>query len=164
MTHRIKPRQLLLAMALALPPGMAAAQDTPPKAPAVQLEAAWGLPLPGDKAYAQLTPEQQRTLKSRYVEMGEGDEPPFPADGLGPLVAAISKAAEVAGGAPGKLEMEVFVNDAGTATKVEVIRTPDPRLVKPAATVAMLTRFKPALCKGRPCAMGFPVSIDFVRR
>lgn len=120
--------------------------------------------LPYDKRYGELTSEQQRMFRSRYVEMAEGDEPPFPQDGLGPMYTAIAKANELAGAAVGKLEMDVFVDETGRATKVELIKSPDPRLSKYVATIAMLTQFKPALCKGKPCAMGFPISIVFTRR
>jgi len=174
----IKPRHLplALAMTLALPCGMAAAQDAPSKsgfkikddAPVtgsnIRRDAVWGGSLPYDKTYAELSPEQQRMFKSRFVQMAEGDEPPFPVDGLGPLFAAISKASRTVETGAGRLEMDVFVDETGSATKVDVIRSPDERLSKYAATIAMLTKFKPALCQGTPCAMGFPVNLSFVRR
>jgi hypothetical protein len=167
---------LVLAVTLALPCGMAAAQDTPPQsgfkmkedAPEtgsnIRRDSVWGGSLPYDKPYGELTPEQQRMFKSRFREMGEGDEPPFPVDGLGPLLAAISRISRVVEVGVGRLEMDVFVDETGSATKVEVIRSPDGALAKHAAALAMLTKFKPALCKGKPCAMGFPLNMNFVRR
>ena len=170
------PLRLALAAAMALPCGLAAAQDATPNsgfkmkedAPEtgsnIKRDSVWGGALPYDKAYGELTPEQQRMFKSRFVAMGEDDEPPFPVDGLGPLLAAISKISRVVEVGVGRLEMDVFVDETGTATKVEVIRAPDKTLAKHAATLAMLTKFKPALCKGKPCAMGFPLNMNFVRR
>jgi hypothetical protein len=123
----------------------------------------WGGSLPYDKTYAELTPEQRGMLKGSYLQMGESDEPPFPVDGLGPLYKAIGKAADAAGGVLGKLEFDVLVDATGTVTKVEIVRSPDPRLSRYAGHIAMLTKFKPAMCGGKPCQMGFPVSISFVR-
>ena len=174
----MKSRQwpFVLAVTLALPCGLAVAQDAPAKAgfnikedtPAtgsnIRRDAVWGGSLPYDKTYAELSPEQQRIFKSRFVEMPEGDEPPFPVDGLGPLIGAISKASRTVDVGVGRLEMDVFVDETGTTTKVDIVRSPDGRLSKYAATIAMLTKFKPALCKGKPCAMGFPVNLSFVRR
>jgi hypothetical protein len=123
-----------------------------------------GSALPFDKTYAELSAEEKRALKSRYLEMAEGDEPPFPVDGLAPLYKAISKANEIARGGFGRFEMEIHVDASGEATKVEVLQSPDAKLSQYAGKIAMLTKFKPALCKGTPCAMGFPVGINFIRR
>src|SRR5579862_4552063 len=52
-------------------------------------------PLPYDKRYDQLTAEQRMQVKSNYEAMADDDEPPFPAEGLGPLMKSIHKAAQV---------------------------------------------------------------------
>lgn len=158
------PCCLAAAQDAAPKPGFSLKEDTPRTGSNIKRDTVWGGALPYDKAYAELTPEEQRTFKARYMEMAEGDEPPFPVDGLGPLLGAISKANQAARAGFGRLEMDVFVDETGTPSKVDVIQSPDARLAKHAATIAMLTKFKPALCKGTPCAMGFPVSINFVRR
>lgn len=176
MRTRTRPWPWLLAMTLALPCGMAAAQDKPPNGgfkikedspetgSNIRRDTVWGGTLPYDKAYGELTPEQQLLFKSRFVQMGEGDEPPFPLDGLGPLMSAISRVSRLVEVGVGRLEMDVFVDETGRATKVEIIRSPDDVLAKHAAALAMLTKFKPAQCKGKPCAMGFPLNVGFVRR
>lgn len=153
-----------LAQAVASPSGFTLKDERPDTGSNILRDRVSGSALPYDKRYAELTPEQQRILKSAYVEMGEGDEPPFPLEGLGPLYTAIAKANQLAGAAVGKLEMDVFIDEAGQPTKVELVKSPDTRLATHVATIAMLTRFKPALCKGQPCAMGFPISILFTRR
>jgi len=144
-------------------PGFSMKEDAPPTGSNIRRSTAWGSSLPFDKTYAQLSPEEQRILKSRYVQMAEDDEPPFPAEGLGPLYKAFSKA-QAATGAVGRFEMEVQVDASGEVTKVDILRSPDARLSKYAGTVAMFTKFKPAVCNGKPCAMGFPVSINFAQR
>src|SRR4051812_28913387 len=50
--------------------------------------------LPYDKRYDQLTPEQRLLVKSHYEPMADDDEPPFPAEGLGPLMKSMHKAAQ----------------------------------------------------------------------
>jgi len=176
MSKEINAVRLALAISLVAAHAVAPAQDpspnagfrikeeTPTTGSNIKRDTVWGGSLPFDKAYAQLSPEQQQSLKSRFVQMGEGDEPPFPVDGLGPLIKAIIKVNELVTDTLGRLELEVLVDASGTPTRVDVLRSPDPVLARHAAALAMLTRFKPALCKGSPCAMGFPVGIDFVRR
>lgn len=38
--------------------------------------------IPFDKPYAELSAEQQARLKAPYEAMGEGDEPPYPLEGI----------------------------------------------------------------------------------
>jgi hypothetical protein len=145
-------------------PGFTAKEDRPRTGSNIKRDTVWGGGLPYDKTYAELTPDQQRMLKSRYLEMGEGDEPPYPLDGMGPLLKALGKANEIARDGLGKLELEVLVDATGTVTKVDVLQSPGAKLAQYAGHIGMLTKFKPAVCKGMPCAMGFPVVLNFVRR
>jgi hypothetical protein len=153
-----------LAQDAAAKPGFSMKEDYPRTGTNIRRSTMSGGALPFDKSYAELSPEQQRMLKSRYEQMEEGDEPPYPVDGMGPLLQALSKANQAARGGLGVLSLEVMVDATGTPTKVEVLESPDAKLSQYAAHIAMLTRFKPALCKGTPCAMGFPVGMNFVRR
>jgi hypothetical protein len=173
-TAAFQPALLALAAALSLACSTTVAQEaskpefrvkaeTTDTGSNIRRDVAWG-PLPYDKTYAELTPEQQRMFRSRFVQMAEGDEPPFPADGLGPLLRALGKAQETSRAGLGRLEMDVYVDAQGNATKVDVRQSPDARFSQHAGAIAMLTKFKPALCKGSPCAMGFPVNVNYVRR
>jgi hypothetical protein len=126
--------------------------------------------IPLDKRYSELTREQQDALKSQYEQMAENDEPPFPVDGLGPLykgIAEVHKQFLRRGfglGADGFLALHVQVDSQGKATSVSAYRSPDPEMTKYAATVAMLTKYKPAVCVGQPCAMIFPIRIELKSR
>ena len=144
--------------------GFSIKADAPKTGSNIKRDVIWGGALPYDKTYAELSPDEQRMFKSRYVEMRENDEPPFPVDGLGPLYKAIIKANEIARGGLGPFEMHIHVDTSGDATKVEVLQSPDAKLTQYAGKIGMLTKFKPALCNGAPCAMGFPMRINFVRR
>ena len=126
--------------------------------------------LPLDKRYSELTREQQNAFKSQYEQMAEDDEPPFPLDGLGPLYKAIGEIHKqflrrrFGLGVDGLLAMHVQVDSQGKATSVAAYRSPDPEMTKYVATIAMLTRYKPAVCGGQPCAMAFPIRIQLTSR
>ena len=120
--------------------------------------------IPLNRRYSELTREQQAFLKSSYEGIAENDEPPFPADGLEPLFAAMSKGQQRFL-ARGVLEIHVDIDDKGKAKSARVLQTPDAELSRFAATVLMLTQYKPGVCAGTPCAMAYPFRMTFsVRR
>ena len=117
--------------------------------------------LPFDKRYDELTPAQRELFKSRYEPMGADDEPPFPVDGLGPLMLALQKGA-VRYDVRGTLDMSVMIGPDGAPIAVSAYETPgDERFTKFAATILMVQKYKPAVCGGRPCQMAFPVQVTF---
>jgi hypothetical protein len=119
--------------------------------------------LPFDKRYDELTPGQQALFRSQYVQLGPRDEPPFPATGL----ATVYKAISVAQGAlqvQGKLSMFVAISSTGEPISVSVYESPDPRITRAVASILMLEKYKPALCDGTPCQMGFPVRLGLELR
>ena len=166
----MKFMHLFALVALQLPMSLAAtAQELPPVEYAIResvpqtgttikKEVAWSSALPINRTYAQLTPEQRAPLHAEYERIEEGDEPPFPRDGLKPLLNAIWKG-QSSYLATGTLLLVATVDAAGKVTKVDAYGVPDPDLAKYAASVLLLTEFKPALCKGTPCAMQFPFSL-----
>ena len=119
--------------------------------------------IPVDKKYAELTAEQQGWLKSQYEDMAAEDEPPFPANGMAPIYKAVA-VAQQRYPARGPLTLYVDVNSQGEATAVSVFESPDPQLAKAVATILMLEKYKPAVCKGAPCAMQFPFRVLFTLR
>ena len=120
--------------------------------------------IPLNRRYSELTREQQAILKSRYEAIAENDEPPFPVDGLEPLLSAISKGQQKFL-ARGVMEIHVEVDANGSAKSAQVFQSPDADLSKFAATVLMLTQYKPGVCAGVPCAMAYPFRMTFsVRR
>ena len=121
----------------------------------------WGSSIPINRTYGQLTPEQKAVVHALYERIEPGDEPPFPADGLKPILEAIRKGQSKLL-VTGTLTLAADVDSSGDVTKVEVYDNPDPILTKFAASVLMITKFKPAICKGVPCRMQYPFS--FVMR
>jgi hypothetical protein len=114
-----------------------------------------GGPLPLDRPWHELTSEQQALVRSRYEPMAEGDEPPYPLHGAGALLRPLTEA-ERSIYDEGQLVLFIDVDSKGEATKVEVIKTPSDETARVAAAIAMATKFKPAVCHGQPCAMGYP--------
>ncbi len=116
--------------------------------------------LPYNKTYAQLSEEDKLQLRSVYENMGPGDEPPFPLRGYKTLFKAMHtvqrKLME-----KGDLVIVVNVDAEGNGTGVKVYKSPDPELTQVVSTLMILEKYKPALCKGQPCAMDFPLHLTF---
>jgi hypothetical protein len=117
--------------------------------------------VPFGKPYAALTPAQQAAIKHPYVALEDGDEPPYPINGLKPIFDWIKQA-------QGKLLIEgdlmlyVLVGKDGNAVSVTIVSSPNPDMAKFAALVVTKEKYKPAVCHGLPCEMIFPFSMKFV--
>ncbi|MGE4049464.1 MAG: hypothetical protein AB7F38_00230 [Piscinibacter sp.] len=116
--------------------------------------------LPFDKPYSALSGEQQESLKRQYERMGPTDEPPFPVEGLRALYDPILRGASKVS-LSGNFAANIEVDAQGVPVSVAVLRSPNKATTDFVAGVAMLTKFKPAVCEGKPCQMGFPVRITF---
>lgn len=119
--------------------------------------------LPLNRRYEDLAAEDKRRFHASYELLGPGDEPPFPADGLGAIYTPLHKAIPLLRDARGVLEAIVYVDASGRASQVEILSSPAPELSKLAALVGMETRFKPAKCGGTACPMGFPIKLRIAR-
>jgi hypothetical protein len=116
--------------------------------------------LPFDKPYADLTSEQKERVRSLYKEMGETDEPPYPIDGLGSLLDPIAQggqALQVQGDYVGVLT----VGADGTPISIHAVKWPNNKTARFIARVALLTKFKAALCNGTLCEMPYLISVHF---
>ncbi len=139
-------------------------QSTPSVGSNIPRNAVTSGAIPINRRYAELTRDQQNILKSRYEAILENDEPPFPLDGLEPLLSAMSKGQQRYP-ASGLMEIHVDINAQGEARAVKVFQSPDPDLTKFAASVLLLTKYKPGICDGVPCAMPYPFLMNFsIRR
>ncbi len=116
--------------------------------------------VPINRRYAELTPDEQEVVKSAYDAMRPLDEPPYPIDGLGPVFEALREVQRKVL-AEGELSMFVEVDPLGNATAVSVMKSPDPKLTQVVASVLMLTKYKPAVCRGQPCQMAYPLRMSF---
>lgn len=115
----------------------------------------WNSPIPLNKTYGELTPEQKAELHAMYQQLQPGDEPPFPEKGIKPIFNAISNAQRILQ-ARGELNMVVTVGPDGKATKVEdYSSTYSAQLKETTQQVLLLTKYKPAMCQGAPCTMQY---------
>jgi hypothetical protein len=119
--------------------------------------------VPFDKSYAELTPEQQAAVKSPYLALEEGDEPPYPIHGLQPIFNWLKKAQDKAL-VVGELRLDVLVGKDGNPVSVKTIGAPSPEIAKFATLVVGKEKYKPAVCHGAPCEMVFPFRMEFVLR
>ena len=142
------------------PPIYSIKHDVPNTGSNIARKAVTSSDIPINRRYGELTPAEQDLVKSRYEAMMPLDEPPYPIDGLVPLFSAIRKIQDALL-AQGELSMFVDIDAQGQATAVSVMKSPDPKLTQAVASVLMLTKYKPAICRGQPCSMGYPLRMTF---
>jgi len=123
----------------------------------------WTKKIPLDKTYEQLTPEEKAALHALYKSMPPGDEPPFPLAGIRPLFNAIRRGQQIVH-ASGRLDLAVTVDATGKATEVSdfggVEGNNAYQMTQYAGSVLLMTKFKPAVCSGKPCQSQFPFMLD----
>ncbi len=115
--------------------------------------------LPFDKRYFELTDEQRTMYRARFDSISASQVPPFPRNGLRevyrPLIDANKK------GARGVLTVNVKVNKSGQVEDLTVINSPNSQLADASERILRNMQFDPAYCAGEPCAMNFPVEINY---
>lgn len=116
--------------------------------------------VPINRQWKDLSKEQRDAVKSVYEPMPEDDEPPFPADGLEPILRALVKIQEFLQD-HGKLSVAVDVGVDGIATSVALQGTPTAGMKRFVSEYFLLTRYKPAVCGGQPCRMQYAFSMVF---
>ena len=95
--------------------------------------------------------------------MGETDEPPFPLGGLKALYEPITEGQQRLM-VSGTFSADVEIDAEGTPIAIAVHRSPSKAATRFVSSIVLLTKFKPAVCAGSPCRMGFPVRIAFETR
>ena len=161
---------LLVSLLLATQPSQAQPEKPsygirdldPPTGSVIRREVVKGSVLPINKRYEELTAEEKATLNQYYERVDPGDEPPFPVEGLRPIYDAMRKAQNKLGVA-GELILLATVGANGEVTEVKALGSPSEEMTKFAASVLFFTKFKPAICGGKPCQMQFPFAFNFRR-
>lgn len=118
-----------------------------------------GFNVPPTQAYPTLTSAEKWAVKQQYPILQERDEPPYPLGGpaaivypIGPLFSNVEKDA--------KFRLNVLIAEDGKPTTVDLLEAPTPALGAQAAALLLRTKYKPALCAGKPCAMRYAVHIE----
>lgn len=109
---------------------------------------------PLDKPYEAMTDAEKYVVRSGYPMLDEDDEPPFPAKGLKQIAEWVSKAQSRVL-AQGDVLVHVKVDSKGNPTSAAIYQSPHPELASFVSQVLMRETYKPALCRGQPCAMTY---------
>ncbi|MBA5686116.1 energy transducer TonB [Rugamonas apoptosis] len=142
-------------------PSYGVRQEQPDLGTNIKHDAAYGFNVPPGLSYAQLSPEQQQLVKQPYHILLEDDEPPYPIKGPEAIAKAFMEMHAKAR-VRGKFRINVQIDSDGTPLSVAVLEAPEPELGRIAGSVLMLTKFKPARCGGKPCAMRYTYNTDFI--
>ena len=119
--------------------------------------------VPFDKTYAELSSAQKAAIAQDYESLASDDEPPFPAYGLSHMTTYLTRFADKVKPV-GQFLAAVDVSPDGHARGVTVYKSPDPQLTHLVSTLMANEAFKPAKCKGSPCAMQYVLRLDFPDR
>jgi len=107
-------------------------------------------PLPMDRGFDKLTPDQQRFVRSYYPTLDVGDDPPYPLKGPQELYTTLATLA-------GRMNLHddvlvyVAVGADGKVSSVTTIGNFSPDIKRAIGTAAGLLKYKPAQCGGQPC-------------
>jgi len=123
---------------------------------------ATGGSVPFNKGYKDLPPADQRTVREWFRILQDDDVPPYPVKGSLEIIKAIS-AAHSHYGDYGMLWMDVLIDEQGVPKDVMVRRTPGKEVSEFAAKILLVSKFTPATCGGKPCAMRYPVRVDLTQ-
>jgi hypothetical protein len=116
---------------------------------------------PLDRPWHRFTDEQKAKVRALYEDMPVEDEPPFPAKGMQPVLQDLSRILGAAR-AEGVVHLEMTVDPTGKTTAFKIYKMPDLDTAKYVAVVFNATKFKPAVCGGKPCQMDFPFRLRIV--
>lgn len=133
----------------------------------IRKDLVWSSNIPLNKKYSEFTAEEKADLHALYESMPEGDEPPYPAEGMKPIFNRIRHGQQIVK-ARGTLNLVVTVGPDGKATEVAdmggVGGVNASEMTNYAASVLLMTKYKPAICSGRPCKSQFPFVLDLKMR
>lgn len=108
--------------------------------------------------WAEMSDGQRENFKRAYATLADGDEPPYPVNGLRPLVTAISEMHGTLFDHYGQVRMHVLVGADGKPKSASTIGKVREDVAKFIGRTLMLTTYKPAMCDGKPCEMIFAIA------
>jgi hypothetical protein len=115
--------------------------------------------VPLDKGFDELTPDQQRFVRSYYPALDVGDDPPYPVKGGQELYTALATLA-------GRLRLHddilvyVAVDADAKVNSVTTVGNLDPQIKRAIGTAAGMLKYKPAQYGGRPCPGVVPFNLS----
>lgn len=109
----------------------------------------WRVPV--EKRYSELSSDELRLVRDDYERLGARDEPPYPRDGMTPILTEVARVQRTNRGT-GLLHLAVRVDARGEPQGIAVLASPDNAVAHGVAYALMKERYKPAMCDGAPCA------------
>ena len=116
---------------------------------------------PLNKRYDELTPEELAAVRADYKALGPNDEPPYPKEGLKPIMDQVVHLEGVMD-VKGPLKLVVRVDRNGQAQGVAAYKSPEPSLAKAVAFALMKAAYKPAKCGGKDCDGEFLLELNLL--
>jgi hypothetical protein len=116
---------------------------------------------PPDAGWAALSPAAQALVKTMFPALEDGDEPPYPEQGIRPVYMLLREAARAYRLDSGTIVVLVTVEADGTASSAASIGELDEKVRRFASAATLAQRYKPARCHGQPCKMIFPYNFRF---
>ena len=120
--------------------------------------------IPINRQYDEFADDERQSLKELVrqwnKEMRPDDEPPFPINGLKPLLQSVQQIQEEMRW-DGHLTLVATVNADGKVANVVQYGLSPTKLSGAVASALRRTKFKPAKCGGAPCTMNFPFAVNF---
>lgn len=114
--------------------------------------------IPYDKSWSQLSAAEQQLVRDNYDGLAADAEPPFPLDGLIPIIRELERTEKYAD--TGTLLIVIEVDAAGEATDGKTLATPDSAMASALLRAAMKMQYKPGKKEGQPVAMKFPLRFE----
>ena len=111
--------------------------------------------------WSDLSEGEKQIVRERYTTLAEGDEPPYPIEGMRPVMAAMTGTSRVDPGFEGNVRMNVLVGVDGKPKSVTAIGKLPPEAARYMTSIVMMTFYKPAVCSGKPCEMMFPYAFHY---
>jgi hypothetical protein len=119
-------------------------------------------PLPLDRGFDELTPEQQRLVRSYYPALDAGDTPPYPVKGGKELYNFLVALIRNRGDMKDEILVYVAVDADAKVTSVTTISYLDPKQKRLISAAAGLLKYKPAQCGGQPCPGVVPFNLKLL--
>jgi hypothetical protein len=123
-------------------------------------EVAYSKNIPPHLRYEELPDDAKARVRGYYEKMDDADEPPYPAQGLRPIMVYAGEA-QTKLRSRGELYVVATVDPDGRVNAVKTIGSPSAEMTEFMGKLVMITPFKPAKCKGVPCQQDFPLRFQF---
>ena len=116
---------------------------------------------PLDATWEALSPAQKAQVRSSYPALDDGDEPPYPLKGTRAFIKGVSSLYSRFTDYRGDALLYVTVGPDGVPTSASTYGVSHREFGRTLSVLAMMQRFKPARCAGKPCAMIYPIKFRF---